>query len=83
MTKITKRDALKRFLKGENITLYTSKLNPMDKWHLGDVINIDSYNAQDTNYTSETDYFNKLVDTYKCYNCNETVGLRVNYYTTD
>ncbi len=83
MTKLTKREATKRFLKGENIVLCASKMHPNGMWNTGITISIDNYDDDDISYTSELDYFNKRIDSYSYYNCTKETGLKVSYYIAD
>ncbi len=83
MTKLTKKEAIKRFLKGETIVLCASKLHPQGIWHTGVTISLDNYDENDMEYQNKLDYFNKLVNAYYFYNCTKETGLRVNYYIAD
>ncbi len=83
MTKLTKKDALKRFLKGEGVVLCASKMYPNGMWNTGITISTDNYDSENIAYTSELDYFNKLINDYSYYNCSKETGLRVSYYLAD
>ena len=78
--RVSHREALKRFLKGENITFtpcYTSPASPI--YRLAISMNID---RKDDN-SSDLEYWQRLKNSYEWYNCNSELGRYIAYYTEE
>ena len=73
LKKITKSQAQKLFNHGLNIYLNPSKMRTEHAF--GSAFMVDKY--------ADGDNFDKIVNSYSYYNCNEETGKRVSYYCSD
>lgn len=71
-TQITRTDARRRFNKGEDVYVLTSKMNPENAWMKPARMNLYDDNNQ---YT-----FDSFINSYVYYNCNYECGLGVRFY---
>jgi len=74
MEKINKRQARKAFNEGKEIILVPCKVNPTnDIWGI-------SYTTQKDNQDVKGVSFDKIVDLFEMYNCNNELGNYTAYY---
>lgn len=71
--RIDKREARKRYYKGEDIYIEPCKLNPASKWLTHIIINI----------LSGSGNFSTAVDNFEYYNCNKATGTYASFYVVD
>ncbi len=80
MIKLTKKQMIEKFLKGETIILCTSKIRPNGLWGLTNSISLNNYNKDDIEFENELNYLEKRLNSFSYYNCTKETGLRINYY---
>lgn len=71
-TKITKKEARKRFESGQSVYVLASKMHPDNMWMKPAEMSLYDDNNQ---YT-----FDSFINSYMYYNCNTETGMRVAFY---
>ena len=72
-TRVSKREAEKRFNAGEEICLVPCKVDPRNEWGVLYCVEKDE----------EHEDFEKIVNAFSYYNCNSELGNYVAYYTKE
>ena len=78
--RVSHREALKRFLRGENITFtpcYTSPASPVYRLAISMCVDRKDDNC------SDLEYWQRLKNSYEYYNCNNELGRYIAYYTEE
>ena len=78
LTKITKKEAMKRYEKGQTVIFCASKMRPDGFFFQG--CPMQKHEIESNPWHGEGTTFEQLINNYSYYNCNKETGLGITYY---
>lgn len=81
LVKIPKKEAQKRYEKGQPVIFCASKMRPDGYFFTG--IAMQKHEIESNPWHGEDTTFEQLINSYSYYNCNKETGLGITYYITE